>query len=321
MGVCSCAIDVSLSSILIFTDSIYMLVVQTRTHAQKYFQKLQKGTGGANHDGDDDFLDLVILADLKRKSCTPSSDKEKKSVSADQGLQVIMPKRTNQVGDATKDVSPAVSSKVITLSSLESKELSQKSWVKPHFSPFTTTTTPSPQFFYLNGHTPASYLNNQNVAQRNSHGSNPIKIIPPAPEFTLGKGNYPEPSPAACGKRKDMELAAAELLAGVASSMVKSQDLETSLQKRSHTLPPEKCTDTSEPWTKPKASSPNGLGTNLHIVNPEKFDLIHVPERNFSPTTPWENSLAELARLVYPFTLNEIWEALSLHDMIFCSLL
>jgi len=44
-----------------------------------------------------------------------------------------------------------------------------------------------------------------------------MKIVAPKPEHTMAKGMFPQPSPAACGKRKIMEMDAAHMLAGVAA--------------------------------------------------------------------------------------------------------
>merc|ERR1719162_2602345 len=48
-----------------------------------------------------------------------------------------------------------------------------------------------------------------------------MSIVAPKPEHTMMNGLFPEPSPAACGKRKMMEMDAAHMLAGVAASAYK----------------------------------------------------------------------------------------------------
>ena len=274
-------------------------VVQTRTHAQKYFQKLQKDSDGINHDGDDDSPDLVITTDFKRKSIPPTMKKEKKSIiAADPGLQVIMPKKsTHQNQDGARDTSQILSnlSKVpVTHTPFDCNEQNQKPWTATHFSSYTHS--PSQQFFHVHEQIPSSYQNHQNSSLKQ------IRIIPPAPEFTLGKGAFPEPSPAACGKRKDMEIAAAELLADVASTMVQSHELSNILQKNSTPLMPSKSADSGQKMTKPGLTSINGFACNLHIVNPEKLDSGQSQDSTktvISPSTPWDTSLAELVRLVF----------------------
>jgi hypothetical protein len=217
-------------------------------------------------------------------------NKEKKSTqSTDRSLQVIMPKRSHQAHDGTRETSHILSnlSKAVTHPTFDSNEQNQKPFERTHFSP---------QFFYLNGHIPSSYPNNQKSPLNHGSGSTQMKIIPPAPEFSLGKSAYPEPSPAACGKRKEMEIAAAELLADVASTMVKSQELNHIFPKKSPPLLPLKCADFSEPSAKPGVIN---INSNLQIVNPEK--LVQSKDSDkfiISPATPWETSLAELVRCV-----------------------
>lgn len=50
----------------------------------------------------------------------------------------------------------------------------------------------------------------------------PMKIVAPEPDSAIKQGKFPEPSPAACGKRKLAEIAAARMLAGVAASGIKA---------------------------------------------------------------------------------------------------
>eukprot|EP00957_Ditylum_brightwellii_P127895 9752879-Ditylum_brightwellii.AAC.1 len=56
------------------------------------------------------------------------------------------------------------------------------------------------------------------TATVSSHSAAPMKIVAPSHEQIMKSGKYPEPSPAACGKRKLAEIAAAQMLAGVARS-------------------------------------------------------------------------------------------------------
>ena len=119
-----------------------------------------------------------------------------------------------------------------------------------------------------------------------------IKILPP----TLNqKMKFPEPSPAACGKRKLMEIAAAQIMAGVAASggihkSVKKIDESFS---RKGTPPPE---NGSPPL---QSSSTTSTFGGLQIVNPEVFGNSVVERRKengLSPTTPWDGQMEVLER-------------------------
>lgn len=55
------------------------------------------------------------------------------------------------------------------------------------------------------------------VAARSTAMSMSMSITAPAPDQASKRGFFPEPSPAACGKRKLAEIAAAQMLAGVAT--------------------------------------------------------------------------------------------------------
>jgi hypothetical protein len=94
-----------------------------------------------------------------------------------------------------------------------------------------------------------------------------------------------------------MELAAAELLADVASSMVKNQERDKSMQNTTSM----KSTSPSEfsSNTPGQTLINNVLGKKLQIVNPERLDCVSLPnESNAPPSTPWESSLTELVRYV-----------------------
>jgi hypothetical protein len=157
-----------------------------------------------------------------------------------------------------------------------------------------------------------------------------MKIVLPKPEHTLKKNIFPEPSPAACGSRKVMELAAAKVLAAVGNNNIsndnhidnnninniKNKAKALDIFSGRATPPPP-----SLPPTKTKMDiSRNSdtiansrlIGTKraapvqsrLQIVNPETLGVINdtnknnKKRRNISkePTTPWDGELEALGR-------------------------
>ena len=93
---------------------------------------------------------------------------------------------------------------------------------------------------------------------------------------TILRGGFPEPSPAACGTRKLAELAAAQMLAGVAASSGKKttnnngygamvSSLDHHHVEGDVTPPPLSQQSQGSSYTPP----PPRLGFSLQIVNPE----------------------------------------------------
>jgi hypothetical protein len=139
-----------------------------------------------------------------------------------------------------------------------------------------------------------------------------MKINLPNPEQTLKKNMFPEPSPAACGSRKIIELAAAKMLAAVGNKSVASVDDFS----RKSTPPPS--VNLNNLKKESDHEETNGLGgtkrsapgpVRLQIVNPEALGVVNEnnghKRRNIGqePTTPWDGELEALGRYVLHYLL------------------
>jgi SHAQKYF class myb-like DNA-binding protein len=249
-------------------------VVQTRTHAQKYFQKLAKSMDGS---GDDASIDMGLAPDSggggggaggKRSG----SSQKKKSRPVLQPAQKVQ--RTASVANAAEvisNLSGYAASAPLEKSAAETSPTSSTTSAKaahgfqigmPSVVGFTaaasdlvTSTQDSillrqPTHGFSSappssaeiistadfksslaaslGRISAAATSVANRSVDTSYGgfssmgggvSNSfpslIKIVAPEPDSATKRGNFPEPSPAACGKRKLAEIAAARMLAGV----------------------------------------------------------------------------------------------------------
>ena len=153
-----------------------------------------------------------------------------------------------------------------------------------------------------------------------------MTIVPPKPEQTMKKNIFPEPSPAACGSRKTIELAAARMLAAVANN--KAGGTTNSDDFSGKTTPP--LPSSNSPTINSIKDNTNGSNTNdghtnqshqngggsdgggggtkrpapsapgrLQIVNPESLGVMNEPKRRnlgTEPTTPWDGQLEALGR-------------------------
>lgn len=212
-------------------------VVQTRTHAQKYFQKLQKAIsdkGGNASSIDMDFSPEVIK--VKRKKVT-----KQRSQSTTVAAQLMA-------------------------------NLSSHSTTIPGISVATTAAYQTPHGFSQS---------DIPLGPAFPFPFKPIRIVAPDPDESMRR-NFPDPSPAACGKRKLAELAAARMLAGVANSP--SDGVAT----------PPPLDDAPLEYFRPNTMS-------LQIVNPETLGISYEERKtrkNISPTTPWDGQLKALVRYV-----------------------
>ena len=132
---------------------------------------------------------------------------------------------------------------------------------------------------------------------RRSGGGGAMKIAAPDPTSSLRKG-FPEPSPAATGKRKLAEIAAARMLAGVAATPPGDDDDDDGPP----TPPPSTSDSLKEAPPMPPLFSAgnnnnNSKGLSLQIVNPDHLDFAarkrHGGDED-SPVTPWEGQLKAL---------------------------
>ena len=206
-------------------------VVQTRTHAQKYFQKLAKANEGKD---DVTHVDMGTASEARRGG----SALKKKRLGISTSNKVS---RTASVTSAAQVIS--------TLSGQHSLPLSRPLEVSSLNHDFHTATgtgnghkviaenstyQPTHGFSssFVSGAIPPSILST-NVNDAIMGGNNfmrgkssaigtssfpSMKIVAPAHDSAIKQGKFPEPSPAACGKRKLAEIAAARMLAGVAAS-------------------------------------------------------------------------------------------------------
>jgi hypothetical protein len=110
-----------------------------------------------------------------------------------------------------------------------------------------------------------------------------MSIVAPNHEVAMRRG-FPEPSPAASGKRKLAELAAAQMLAGVAASTEHHIDGDV----------------TPPPMEPSPDRPPPKFGLSLQIVNPETLGITYDETKKRrrggepSPTTPWDGQLEQL---------------------------
>lgn len=242
-------------------------VVQTRTHAQKYFQKLQKAMNG-------DVPGRVTSVEMGVDAKKASAQKKKKAAAPKPPQRMQSTASTHAAAHLMTNLSSAV---IPTPTA---------AYTSSAYAPAPATYSSAP--FATHGFSTASNLNDQPLLPPQALPSYPpsggffnrqgfaLSIV--APEPSLKK--FPEPSPAACGKRKLAELAAAHMLAGVAASGGDA------------TPPP--------PEGRPAEPSLPSLG--LQIVNPEALGVTFDVRRKRgepSPTTPWDGQLQALVRYVY----------------------
>lgn len=188
-------------------------VVQTRTHAQKYFQKVAKGMG---EDDYFDELEPVVTSSQKkkatRKSTFPSSQKKKFTHYSDE--------ESEEGGDESEDY-----------------QVTQPLQLVPN--PLMQT---------------------------------PMSIFIPK----TVSGLFPQPSPAACGRRKEAEMAAAEFLASSSSRDAEGAQV-LSMIKEAEYRP-------GEIVRKRKMG--------LSIINPE--EMRDGATWSSEPSTPWEHEVKAL---------------------------
>ena len=283
-------------------------VVQTRTHAQKYFQKLAKSAEGKDDQGE---VEMRVVSEAKK----PASQKKKPRLSP-QPQHLLAPRaetvaRTASVASAAQVMTSLHQSQQQSLSSGDSPTSMAHG--------FQTASTATPNADQSHDQFPSSHgfsnafaepkpvYSTPHSASKSSIGTSsfPMKIVAPAHDSAMKRGKFPEPSPAACGKRKLAEIAAARMLAGVAASEtllppppsgVKSNsatttDLSETIEDGTATPPPEELAATTEklhlPPPSPKsrvAAAPappamaqpkKPLGLSLQIVNPESLSVSH----------------------------------------------
>lgn len=246
-------------------------VVQTRTHAQKYFQKLQKAL--SSNEGSKGGVDMGM--DTKPKSLGVKRKQQQKpkgllrghSTASTHAAAHLMT-NLSSAGSSNLPPPPPVSfvPKSTAFASYSSSQ--QPSYATHGFSSSTNSTNDQPLL-------PPSYSG--------GFFGQGMSIVAPEHDIALRMGKFPEPSPAATGKRKLAEMAAAQMLAGV---MGGKEDTSTP-------PPPDVLPDTGLKKT----------GMSLQIVNPETLGITYEEASKrrrgpggSSPTTPWDGELEALIR-------------------------
>lgn len=303
-------------------------VVQTRTHAQKYFQKLAKvvETGGKDSTGS---IEMGVRASEGKRS-TSIKKKQRVSVAAKNPPQRqtsltsaaqlisklsggtdsaaaaatvhggVSPFGLTGVPLGTSGTSAYLRQKQAGILSSANSGILKNSLLAPHgFSSFNPASkNENTSFSPLSSGNNSAFMQPQSIPQGFQ-----MKIKAPEHDASIKQGKFPEPSPAACGKRKLAEIAAARMLAGVAA--VGGQPLlGSTTEDGTATPPPEKEPSLHIPAPPQIDKVENSgvkksMGLSLQIVNPEALGISYGQQKErkdgqASPVTPWEGELKAL---------------------------
>jgi SHAQKYF class myb-like DNA-binding protein len=290
-------------------------VVQTRTHAQKYFQKLQKAVEGGGESVDD--IDMGVSLEAKKAS----SQKKKKP----RGLASIASssKQNRRGSSATLSAAQVISglsssqpsgiASYVSAVSNASPQQQQQYQQQPMAPVMELPTQPPRHGFSTSEATFApAYPSAFGSGVASSDGwmkHAGVKIVAPDPHAALNRGDFPEPSPAATGKRKLAEIAAARMLAGVAGVARVTEDRDGA------PTPPPMPENNSGGLNMKNAPAPPLLfgggdaggfasarkGLSLQIVNPDSLGINYEEQQRRrrgaggdSPVTPWDGQLEAL---------------------------
>lgn len=301
-------------------------VVQTRTHAQKYFQKLAKASGGTE---DAAQIEMRVASEAKKYSASAQKKKQRvtppkvqRTASLASAAQVISSLHNAQQPISEPASMPGFQADFAASGSNSSSPEQPSAFASSHgFS--SAFAEPNPSFASSSFAAPKSTIGSSSF---------PMKIVAPSHDSAIKRGKFPEPSPAACGKRKLAEIAAARMLAGVAASesllpqlpsaakpFNSSAGLTDNMDDGIATPPPEEDATTLErlkippqPGTLGDSKTPppmsaaapakKSMGLSLQIVNPEALGISHAKiekrrkDGQGSPVTPWEGQLQALVR-------------------------
>jgi SHAQKYF class myb-like DNA-binding protein len=268
-------------------------VVQTRTHAQKYFQKLQKGL---TYDQSQSRMEAAIEAQkMLPIAAQKRSSSAKKKTSAQNSLLVTeaMSSNLKQETEATQAAAHLMSQ--MARSSTPGDVQFSRS-IDPYANPQVSYATP-----YHSGDSRRTDITSF------SYATPKMKITVPYPDYASQKNMFPEPSPAACGKRKVLELETANTLLGVVSSGGATFSSMSKDISRKATPPPTnqniggngsvQAIQLQKDFSSAKSTA-TGVGS-LHIVNPDNLPHEHTKFRqgfDQDPTTPWDIELEALSR-------------------------
>lgn len=254
-------------------------VVQTRTHAQKYFQKLHKTMEAT---GMDDLPPVEMGSSSSHSHGHSARKKNRRSSSTTiSAAQVIS--GLSHVRD------PSLSAPVPSATNVHT--------AGPSVSFVTAGSSHSSGGGGGLGPPPAR------------HGFSYMKITAPDPTAMMKNFGFPEPSPAATGKRKLAEIAAARMLAGVAGQSTAGLGAAAA-DDGPPTPPPPTSVGVGggginlkeAPPLPPLASDGKHTtgamarkGLSLQIVNPDSLGVSYDRKRTGnSPVTPWDGQLEAL---------------------------
>jgi SHAQKYF class myb-like DNA-binding protein len=334
-------------------------VVQTRTHAQKYFQKLQKslidkqqskrphGSRTKSDDAEDDedendneamkmialmssqsgnmdsLVDYIPNVAAFTSSLSASGGRgsrggrggggSKRNLAKERGTnhpQPLLPPPsvlpsvplTRRGSTATMNAAQVIS----TLSSAKTNDNSTVTAVSSSHSVLPGVTTPS----RFHGFSIGDEVNATPWQQSNAMK---MKITAPDPS-TQPRYPFPEPSPAATGKRKLAEIAAAQMLVGAISggggTKAARSSASSNLMFDGPPTPPMSANSASgvggerhlhlkdAPPLPPLFSggaTTTGAKPSLYIVNPESLGVtVAATHHKGSPVTPWDGELEAL---------------------------
>ncbi len=212
-------------------------VVQTRTHAQKYFQKLAKA-----NEGKDDVtqVDMGTASEARRggsslkkkRTGVSTSNKIARTASVASAAQVITalgqhplpPGRPLEVSSQNHGFQTATGNGHKVMAAISSEERGMYQPTHGFSSSFANTSVSEARPPSISSATVNDAMMGGNRFLRGKPSAigtssfPSMKIVAPAHDSAIKQGKFPEPSPAACGKRKLAEIAAARMLAGVAAS-------------------------------------------------------------------------------------------------------
>jgi acetoin utilization deacetylase AcuC-like enzyme len=246
-------------------------VVQTRTHAQKYFQKFAKASGGIP--GDDFSVDFMSTGNSNSHRLSAAEMAYVASTASSIG------KRVSSMSAPQKRSRKSDGSDVGSLDILAST-------TKAHGPLLTSASSGShTQESISLGGMRESYGFPSTLSMNQSKP--PALIIPDLHDF-------PQPSPAACGKRKIAELAAAQVLAGSSSNQDIAGAQVLSMMRDAAFAPGE--------IVRKRKTLPS-----LSIVNPDNLDVTgKVPNQGSGPPlTPWDDEVVKLGERVMEVATNQ----------------
>lgn len=251
-------------------------VVQTRTHAQKYFQKLHKSIDQKGEDVTQ--VDMGVSTEPKKVAAYQSQQA---------GARVKKSKPTGTKPQRRGSAATMSAAQVITTLS-NAKPIGTGAFIAMASSSMIGT-VPRAHGFSMD--TNATFPIPFGGASTGWRGGT-MKIVAPDPSDHRSK--FPEPSPAATGKRKLAEIAAARMLAGVGNA--------DGPPTPPLTPPPSLPSAVLNLKDAPQPPFLGGFkGMPLQIVNPESLGITHVIKKKSgetSPVTPWEGDLEALVTSV-----------------------